>query len=360
MKTKNLFKSYLIPSFHKIILGVSVILLSISSFSQNTISGKILDENNNPLPWAIVSLTVKTQDSYEEESLKYISTTDLKGSYSFKNISENDYEITISYIGFEKRVELLTVKNKDLLIDFTLKRKDFIVDEVTIQGAKVDGNVPTSISELNKKEIEKINLGQDIPYVLANTPSMVVSSDAGAGVGYTYMRIRGSDASRINVTLNGIPFNDAESHGTYFVNMPDFASSLESVQIQRGAGTSTNGAGAFGASINLFTDFRNEKAYAEVNNSIGSFNTMKNTLKVGTGIINKHFSFDGRLSSIVSDGYIDRASSDLKSYFLSGQYVDSKNSLKFITFVGKEITYQAWGGTPKDSLKSKGIFSIPK
>ena len=238
-----------------------------------------------------------------------------------------------------------------------MEEKTEIVDEITISATKMDNSIPTTNSIVTKTEIEKNNLGQDIPFLLQNTPSMVVSSDAGAGVGYTYMRIRGTDDSRINVTINGIPLNNAESHGVYFINLPDFASSLESVQIQRGAGTSTNGAGAFGASINLFTDFRNTKAYGETSNSFGSFNTMKNTVKFGTGLIKNKFSFDGRLSKIKSDGYMDRASSDLKSYYFSGQYASGKNSLKFITFSGKEKTYQAWYGVPKDSLKTNRTYN---
>ena len=239
----------------------------------------------------------------------------------------------------------------------TLSRKRSMINEVTVSSSRIEENTPTTYTTITKKEIEKNNLGQDIPYLLQQSPSMVVTSDAGAGIGYTYMRIRGTDASRINVTINGIPVNDAESHGVFFVNMPDFASSIESVDIQRGAGTSTNGVGAFGASVNLYTDFRSENPYAEVNNSIGSFGTIRNTVKFGTGIINRKFSFEGRLSNIQSDGFVDRASSDLQSYFFSGQYASGKNNMKFITFSGKEVTYQAWGGIPRDSLETNRTYN---
>lgn len=215
---------------------------------------------------------------------------------------------------------------------------------VEVTAVRAGDKAPFAKTNLNKKEIEKNNLGQDLPFLLNQTPSVVVNSDAGAGVGYTGIRIRGTDASRINVTLNGIPYNDAESQGTFFVDLPDFSSSVNSIQIQRGIGTSSNGAGAFGASINLATNEINKKFYVELNNSIGSYNTLKNTLQFGSGILGKHFTIDGRLSNITSDGYIDRATSDLKSFYVSTAYVSDKNSLRLNIFSGKEKTYQAWNG----------------
>lgn len=200
-------------------------------------------------------------------------------------------------------------------------------------------------------------MGQDLPILLNQTPSAVVNSDAGTGVGYTGIRIRGTDASRINVTLNGIPYNDAESQGTFFVDLPDFASSVNSIQVQRGVGTSSNGAGAFGASINLSTNEVNRKHYAELSNSYGSFNTLKNTFQFGSGIFAKHFIVEGRLSRISSDGYIERAKSNLRSFYFSTAYVDEKNSLRLNIFSGKEKTYQAWNGVPENLLATNRRFN---
>lgn len=223
---------------------------------------------------------------------------------------------------------------------------------VEVRSTRAGARSPFTKTNIKKAEIEQRNLGQDLPFLLNQTPSVVVNSDAGNGVGYTGIRIRGTDATRINVTLNGIPFNDAESQGTYFVDLPDFASSTSSIQIQRGVGTSSNGPGAFGATINLSTTENHENAYAEFNNSYGSFNTLKNTLRVGTGKVGKYFSTDLRLSNITSNGYIERASSDLKSYFLSTAFEKDNTSLRLNIISGKEKTYQAWYGVSEDDLKN--------
>ena len=215
--------------------------------------------------------------------------------------------------------------------------------EVTVSSVRAKDKNPITFTNVSKEEIAPRNLGQDIPVLLQYLPSVVSTTDAGNGVGYTYMRVRGSDGSRINVTLNGIPFNDSESQGTFFVNLPDFASSLESVQLQRGVGTSTNGAGAFGASLNMATKSYQEKAYAEIANSVGSFNTRKHTLSFGTGLHN-NFELNGRISNISSDGFIDRASSDMFGYFFNANYVKESTLVKFMAFGGKEKTYQAWYG----------------
>ncbi|MEQ6167953.1 TonB-dependent receptor [Ekhidna sp. MALMAid0563] len=226
------------------------------------------------------------------------------------------------------------------------------LDDVIVYATRANENTPTTYSEISKKEIENVNLGQDLPILLNLSPSLVTTSDAGAGVGYTGLRIRGSDATRINVTINGIPVNDSESHGVFWVNMPDFASSVDNIQIQRGVGTSTNGAAAFGATVNLQTNVPSREAYAEVNNSFGSFNTRKHTLMYNTGLLNDKWSFESRLSKIASDGYIDRAESDLQSYFLSGGYYGDKTILKALVFGGKEVTYQSWWGTPQAVLEN--------
>ena len=231
------------------------------------------------------------------------------------------------------------------------------LDPVEVRAIRANEKAPFTKSNLTKKDIEKQNLGQDLPFLLNQTPSVVINSDAGAGVGYTGIRIRGTDNTRINVTLNGIPYNDAESHGTYFVDLPDFASSVNSIQIQRGVGTSSNGTGAFGATISLSTNELNTKQYVEINNSYGSFNTWKNTVKVGSGLINDHFTVDARLSRISSNGYIDRASSDLQSFYISGAYLTRKSTLRFNIFSGKEKTYQAWNGVPEYLLKTNRTYN---
>ena len=225
------------------------------------------------------------------------------------------------------------------------------LDEVLVKAVRVQPNAPITHSNLTKKDIRKRNLGQDIPVLLNYLPSVVSSSDAGAGIGYTYLRVRGSDATRVNVTINGIPYNDAESQGTFWVNLGDFASSVESLQLQRGVGTSTNGSGAFGASLNILTDGISENAGGEIANSFGSFGTRKHSIKFTTGLLNDHFEFAGRLSKIYSDGYVDRAFTDLKSYYLQGNYIDKNTIVKAITFGGKEKTYQAWYGLSKDQLE---------
>jgi iron complex outermembrane receptor protein len=217
---------------------------------------------------------------------------------------------------------------------------------VEVRALRAGEKAPFTKTDITKKQIEQSNLGQDLPFILNTTPSVVINSDAGNGVGYTGIHIRGTDATRINMTLNGIPYNDAESQGIYFVDLPDFASSVNSIQIQRGVGTSSNGAGAFGATINFSTNEFNEKPYGELNNSFGSFNTWKNTVKAGSGLIDGHFTIDARLSRISSNGFIDRAASDLKSFYLSTAWLDDHSSLRLNIIAGTEKTYQAWNGIP--------------
>jgi iron complex outermembrane recepter protein len=233
-----------------------------------------------------------------------------------------------------------------------------VLDEVLVRAVRVSAESPVTHSNLTREQLEKRNLGQDLPFMLNYLPSVVSTSDAGAGIGYTSFRVRGSDASRINVTLNGIPFNDAESQGSFFVNLPDFTSSVQNLQLQRGVGTSTNGSGAFGASLNLLTDAVSPDPYGEITNSFGSFNTRRHNVKFSTGLLNNRFELAGRLSAIASDGYIDRASSDLKSYFLQGSYVDDNTLIKAITFGGHEVTYQAWNGIEDpDLLENNRTFN---
>lgn len=244
-------------------------------------------------------------------------------------------------IGFSQEVVQDSIKTNQL-------------EDVIVASTRAKDNSPFAFSTLKKEQISATNLGQDLPVLLDQMPSVVTTSDAGTGVGYTGLRVRGSDATRVNVTLNGIPYNDAESHGSYFVDLPDFVSSVEDIQLQRGAGTSTNGSGAFGASLNLRTLKPSTEGYATISNSIGSFGTRKHTLSLGSGI-KKGFYAEGRLSKIASDGYIDRASSDLKSFFTEAGYVGKKTSVKALVFGGKEITYQSWYGTPEAVVKGDKI-----
>jgi iron complex outermembrane receptor protein len=243
--------------------------------------------------------------------------------------------------------------------DSTNKFTDSIrsLPPLEIKAIRLSEQAPFAKTNISKAQIALNNVGQDLPFLLENTPSVVVHADAGIGVGYTGIRIRGTDATRINFTLNGIPYNDAESMGTFFVNIPDFGSSVNSIQIQRGVGTSTNGAGAFGASVNLMTNEYNPNAYLSLQNTAGSFNSFKNNLVFGSGLINNKFTIDGRVSSIRSDGFIDRANSDLKSFFLSSTYWGEKSSLRLNVFSGKERTYQAWYGVPQELLATNRTFN---
>ena len=231
------------------------------------------------------------------------------------------------------------------------------LEEILVSSIRVDKNAPIAFSNVTKDDLAKNNLGQDLPILLNSLTSVVTTSDAGAGVGYTGIRIRGVNAQSTNITINGIPYNDAESLGTFWVDLPDFASSVENLQVQRGVGTSTNGSSAFGASINILTDLISEKSYFETSNSVGSYNTIKNTFKFSTGMLNDYFEFSGRLSKIDSDGYIDRANSDLKSYFLQGTYKKKTTMIKALSFGGHEITYQAWNGIDGATLESDRTYN---
>ncbi|MET0636258.1 MAG: TonB-dependent receptor plug domain-containing protein [Chitinophagaceae bacterium] len=226
----------------------------------------------------------------------------------------------------------------------------YALTPVEIRSIRAGEKAPFVKTNLSKAELRKLNMGQDIPFLLNMLPSVVINSDAGNGIGYTGLRIRGTDGTRINVTINGIPVNDAESQGSFFVNMPDLVSSVSSMQVQRGVGTSSNGTGSFGATVSLSTNEVNQLPYAELNNSFGSFNSFKNTIRVGTGLIDDHFTFDARLSRIKSDGYIDRASSDLQAFYLSGAYLAGNSTLRLNVFSGKEKTFQAWNGIPEAKL----------
>ncbi|MGQ7853341.1 TonB-dependent receptor [Pedobacter sp. WC2501] len=324
-----------------LLFAALVAMLPFFASAQITITGKVTDQNQQALPGATVKL----------RNQKTAVVSDASGNYTITNLGNGKYTIVVSYVGYkseEKTVDL----NQATTLNFTLAQQNFLADEVVVSATRASKNSATTFRNLDKAELAKNNLGQDLPYLLNQTPSVVVSSDGGTGIGYTGMRIRGSDATRINVTLNGIPLNDAESQGSFFINLPDLASSVDNIQIQRGVGTSTNGAGAFGGSLNIQTTTRRDSAYAELNNTYGSYNTWKNTVSVGTGLINNKFTFDGRLSRIKSDGYVDRASSNLKSFFVSGAYYGKKDILRANVFSGTEKTYQAWNGISQEALET--------
>lgn len=324
----------------KFLAAIFALALPYLATAQLSVSGKVTDAQNGQ---ALAGATISVNNT----SIRMAA--DAGGNYRISGLKAGKYEISVTFIGYGKSVKTVDL-NADATINFALSLSNNLTDEVTVSATRASKNTPIAFSNISKADIAKNNSGRGFEYLLEQTPSAVVSSNAGAGVGYTSVRIRGSDATRINVTLNGIPMNDAEDQGVYFVDLPDLASSVDNVQVQRGVGTSTNGAGAFGASINIQTTTRNDTAYAQLDNSAGSYGTVKNTVSIGTGLLGDHFTFDGRLSRMSSDGYIDRASSDLKSYFLTGAYYGKTTSIRANVFTGYEKTYQAWDGVPQDSV----------
>ncbi len=312
----------------QIFIAAIMLFSVISTFAQHTLSGKVVDENGSALMGATVVLKHNSQ----------VQTTSKNGLFQFSLLTKKSYDIEVSFLGYETKV-IQAIVDKEFTVN--LSQKSYSMNGITITSLRANDRSAVAYSNVTAKELEKRNLGQDLPYLLALTPSFVTFSDAGTGVGYTGFRVRGTDANRINMTVNGVPLNDSESHSVFFVNMPDFASSLSSVQVQRGVGTSTNGAAAFGASINMQTESLNAQSYAELSSTLGSFNTNKNSVKVGTGLLDNKFAFDARLSNITSDGYMDRASVDMKSYYVAAGYYGDKTTVKFITFGGSEKTYQA-------------------
>jgi len=327
----------------KNVLFAALILFTFQAFSQNyTLRGKITANNRALEGASVVALGEKVG-----------TQTDSQGNYSI-SLKEGSYIILFSY-GNSKTMKIDLTQNMNLDVD--LSNAQEVLDEVFLSALRVNAQSPITYSNLSNEEIEERNLGQDIPVLMNFMPNVVTTSDAGAGVGYTGIRVRGSDASRVNVTINGVPYNDAESQGTFWVNLPDFASSVENIQLQRGVGTSTNGAGAFGASLNILTDVYSANANAETSHNFGSYNTRKHTVKFSTGLLNDHWEIAGRASQIKSDGYIDRASSDLKSYFLQAAYVNDNTLIKALTFGGTEKTYQAWYGIDGETLRSNRTFN---
>jgi len=326
----------------KIIVMSALLLTSLSVFAQYTIKGKVTDaETGQALQGANVLLVNSTQGMPTNE----------QGEFSLTDLVAGEYKLVIRMIGYANYERSIDLKG-DVDLNISLNRKTTSLSDVIVTGTRATEKTPTTFTTITGEEIKKQNLGQDLPFLLNWTPSVVTTSDAGAGIGYTGIRIRGSDATRINVTINGIPINDSESQGVFWVNTTDIASSAADIQVQRGVGTSTNGAGAFGGSINILTNGLSQEARAEVNTSVGSFNTQKYNAIFSTGLLKDRWAFEGRLSQITSDGFVDRASSDLQSYYLSGGYFGKKRCVKFITFGGDEVTYQSWYGTPEARLRN--------
>ena len=329
------------------IVPALLVMLPFIGLAQLNLSGKVVNlATNEALPGAHIRLL----------NTFYVAASSNTGSFGIRNLKPGSYSLITSYLGFKNDTIYLNLDKSESL-EITLEPTAIMADEVIVYATRAGNNTPVAYQNIDKKEISAANFGQDLPVLLGNSISAVSTSDAGNGMGYTALRIRGTDMTRINVTINGMPLNDPESHNVYWVDLPDFATSTDNIQIQRGVGTSTNGASAFGASINLQSTHLKADPYAELNSAFGSFNTLKNSVSFGSGLINKHFSMDGRISKLSSDGYIDRATSDLLSYYISGAYTSGKDLLRFNVFSGKEKTYQSWGGIPSAILETNRTYN---
>ena len=325
----------------RIYLTLLLQCLVILAFAQFTLKGTVKNTAGERLAGANLILN----NSFSG------TTTNLNGAYQFKDLKAGNYQLTISYIGYEKTTKVLKI-TRDQTFDIELKQDLIQTEEVLVSANRIKDKTPIAFSTVEKSDIQSNNNGQDIPYLLGLTPSFVATSDGGTGVGYTNFRIRGTDQNRINVTINGIPMNDAESHSTWWVDIPDIASSTDNIQVQRGVGTSNNGAAAFGATINLQTSNINREAGTSYSTSAGSFGTWKNTVAVSSGLIKNKFAFEARLSKVKTDGFIDRASANMGSFFVSGGYFTANSILKLNIFSGLEDTYQAWNGVPSARLNN--------
>ncbi len=328
-------------SFKKILAAGLLSCYFNYSAAQILLNGTVKNESGFPVAGAIISFENSMQSTHSGAD----------GQFVIEKQKSGDVTLHVNLLGYYEYKQKLSLQTNQK-IEVVLFKNPIVSDEIIITATRIAPNAGMPVNQITKKEIEENNSGKDVPMLLDQLPGVVSTSDAGAGIGYTGLRLRGSDATRINVTINGIPINDAESQGMYWVDLPDILSSVEDIQVQRGVGTSTNGAGAFGGSINILTDRLHEKPFTESSISFGAFNTKKANIKAGTGLLNNKFAFETRLSKIESAGYIDRASSDLRSIFISGGYYGAKTLLKFVVFSGKEITYQSWNGTPESRIKN--------
>src|SRR3989337_3798605 len=299
----------------KSIIVVAAMLWTTSAFAQKyVISGTVRDEQ---LKEGLVGATL------EVKGTSHFAVTDSQGNFKIEELSAGNYTVVVRFRGYAQKSEQVNVQGYVEMV-INMESSAQLTEEVVVFATRANEKTPTTYTHVGKEAIQKQNFGQDIPMLLNWSPSMVTTSDAGGGIGYTGLRIRGSDASRINVTINGIALNDSESQGVFWVNTPDLASSIQSIQVQRGVGTSTNGAGAFGATVSVQTDVLTRDPYAEGIASFGSFNSQRHTFKGGTGLIKDHWPFEARVSTIISDGYLRRAASDLNSFYLSGGYYGNK------------------------------------
>lgn len=324
---------------------IAFLLIALVTNAQTILKGTISNSKDGT---SISGAVIRIKNSLSN------TVTDSHGHFAFKEVDAGNHEVAISHIAFDQKSIIISTTGENAI---SLEPKIFLADEVTINATRVNQHSGAAFNDITKEELEKNNLGQDLPVLLNNLPSVVVTSDAGNGVGYTGIRVRGNDPTRVNVTINGIPVNDAESHQVYWVDLPDIASSVDNIQFQRGLGSSTNGAGAFGASINLQTTKISQVPYGSFASSLGSFNTNKNTVSFGTGVLSNHFTIDGRMSLINSAGYIDRASSNLRSFSLSGGYYNAKEFIRAVIISGKEKTYQSWYGISQDSLMTNRTYN---
>ncbi|RLD22636.1 MAG: TonB-dependent receptor [Bacteroidetes bacterium] len=318
-------------------LLICIVFLSVAQVihAQYRIIGFVYDAAEDPFIGTEVRLTGGEG--------KMVTHTDLEGRFEFHDVVRGEYAILVitDYGLIEKKITVRTS------LELHLQRsRNVKMDEVVVRAVRSDDTAPIVKMHLDEDAIRERNLGQDVPFLLKWTPSTTTTSDAGTGIGYTGIRIRGTDPTRTNVTINGVPLNDAESQNVFWVDLPDVMGSTESAQIVRGVGESTFGTGAFGATINLNTNNTHIEPYGRIGGTVGSFGTYKGSVGFGTGLLGNHWTIDGRASIIQSDGYIDRASADLKSYFASAAYIGSKTSVRFTTFGGSEVTYQAWNGVP--------------
>jgi iron complex outermembrane recepter protein len=345
LNTETMYRNFLL---------VLASFFTLAAAAQTRINGTLRGEGDLPLEGVNVVVG---------EDRLFGATTNAQGRFTMGGLRPGSVRLRATYVGYQPVDTLLQLAEGVNEIDLPMRLHVVLMREAEIAGVRTDDRAPFAQSTLTRQEIERMNTGVDLPILLDLQPSVVTTSDAGAGIGYTGIRIRGSDATRINVTMNGVPINDPESQAVFWVNMPDLATNLEDVQVQRGVGSSTNGPGAFGASINMKTTTVQREAFGEVQAFGGSFNTRRFAARFGTGIMGGGensaggFSLDGRLSSIQSDGYIDRASSDLRSYFLQGAWLGQKRSLRFITMSGHEVTYQAWEGVAPEIIDTNRTYN---
>ena len=318
---------------------ILLLFITFTSIAQNNFVGRVTDSSGDPIVGANILI--------EESNL--ITYTDEKGKF-YLNSNSTNIDIQVSHVGYlTKEIEF---SNPNQEINIVLDDGIILKDEIKVISTRAKYNSPFAFTNISKSFIEKNNSGKDIPFLINSTPSTYSTSDAGNGIGYTGVRIRGSDATRINVTINGIPYNDSESHGVFWVNVSDLASSANSIQVQRGVGSSTNGGGAFGGTVSIKTGKASEDFKLKYSSSAGSYKSFKNTLELNSGLIKNKINMNLRLSKINSDGYVDRATSDLKSYYASASYYSDKTSIDLINFSGKERTYQSWWGTPEGRINN--------